>query len=585
MKFVSYLKNCSAFFKNSNQELIFTFLTVFLVLVLTKSFWLDIYPLNLRLSDTSVQNQEAYYLFFGDVKSGSGKGSFILNFKEIENKNICINYTNILNFAKVKIKERENSEKIISGLNALSDNSYNDRKENIILTLYPNFIDVVGTEKDIWLVYKFPFRLYYDVKFKFCPFVIISFFAFIIFYSFFSYVFALKKNENCSVSDIALVSVFVVLLFIPTLKLEKSDVSELENRPLAKFPAFYENFQLNNNWGRQFENYFNDRFFGREQLNNFYKKLIDLSSNVYQNNLVIVDKRKGVFTHKAAIKNLYRQVPLSELENDETSLQKFADLCSKNGSKLYVVVIPDRANIYREDIPYHNTEGYITAGEQFSNYLANKKDLNFTFLYPKKELLEAKQKANDELFFKADTHQTDYGAYVVYLALIDLMKKDYKILNPVSLSIFDVSKNNKIKSAEYGAYDIGMSNAMSLCDEKYLDTFYTYYSPKKSSGLIIKKYDDVNLLSSRAYYPKGINKKVLLIGSSYIEKLYIFIRQTFRFTDKVRVNNSYESNFHVYRFENKIAKEKPDIVIVALNESEALQYIESMYDNSIELEW
>lgn len=563
------------------------FLSIICVLVclfISNHFWINIKPLhlNIELKENENASVSAFLLKRHIVEDGSGFGEIRISVPNFTRSKTRIN---IVDNKKVIFDIDQTAQSKVTNIDALKDfrNDFYISEDGLTSILFKtNEIRYTTFENVLFLVYKKPFTLYSGIFINYCILIIISFFSFVFAYMIFSYLFRLNKQGKNPLNDIFFVFVFCMLLLIPASRIDKASVSVTENRELAPFPKVLDDDKLNNNFGKSFEKWFNDRFFGRALLNNIYHTFESSFSNIYQNDKVIVDKEKGVFTFKEAIKNLFRTASKEELEKNKNDMRKFAAFCKMNNIKLYYIVIPDRASIYPEDVPNHNVSGIKTFGEQFEEYIKND-DLNFDFIFPKKLFLKEKENPKDELFFKTDAHQTDYGGYVSYTALMKVIKNDYPKLKTVSLSEFNTIKDKRVKFADTEIFDVGNTNKMSLNSSKYLTNEYTYYVPKENSGLVIKPYDKSDLNLSKAYYPKG-ELKVMLIGSSFIEKLYPFLRQTFKYTDKVRVNNPYEQNFHVSRFTGKIEAEKPEIIVLCFNESEAFQYMNTMYDETKEVD-
>lgn len=577
-KFVNMLKNF-------RWDVLLSLVFMLVCCVILNRFWLSIKPLHLNIELKEKENASitAYLIKRHIVEDGNGFGSVNIILPDFSSSNVDID---IVNSKKITFKIAQNQNTRVVNIDKIKDYQsgfFNSEDGYTAIFFKTNEIRYSSFENVVFFVFKPPFTFYSGVALNFCVLVIIAFFAFVFSYMIFSYLFRLYKDDKNPINDILFVFVFCVLLLIPASKIDKDSVSVTENRELAPFPKVFDDTSFNNNFGKSFEKWFNDRFFGRAQLNKLYHLFDSSFSNVYQNDRVIADKQKGVFTFKEAIKYLFRKASKEELQKNKNDMNRFALLCRKNNIKLYYIVIPDRASIYPEDIPMHKVVGVKSFGEQFEEFLQSSDDVNFNYIFPKKEFLKEKQEQKDELFFKTDAHQTDYGGYVSYLYLMKEINKDYPKLKAAKLSDFDSFKDKRVKFADNEIFDVGNTNKMSLGSPKYLTTEYTYYVPKKDSGLIVKPYDKADLNLSRAYYPKG-DMSVMLVGSSFIEKLYPFLRQTFKYTDKVRVNNPYEQNFHVSRFEQKIADEKPDVIVLCFNESEAFQYMNTMYDETKEVD-
>lgn len=93
--------------------------------------------------------------------------------------------------------------------------------------------------------------------------------AFLFSYKLLTYAAKFKIIEKKSRIDIVFVLVFIGLLFVPMSHISNAEKSFQENRTLTKFPSFIRN----NNFGKQFESWFSDRFAGREAVISVYNKI------------------------------------------------------------------------------------------------------------------------------------------------------------------------------------------------------------------------------------------------------------------------------------------------------------------------
>lgn len=404
----------------------------------------------------------------------------------------------------------------------------------------------------------------------------------------------LKKIKNClykflnyktNIIDFLFVAIFFIFLFIPASNIDKTSVSNPERRTLHSFKPIISQNKINSEFGKDFENWFNDRFYTRNFFIGLNKKIVNSTSKIYNDGKVIFDKNEGWFFYQREIDGTYKNPDENEFLLIKNNINKFNDFCRKNNVKMYFVIEPDKSNIYREKLPFYNFKNKQTYGEKLFYYLKNNPDKHFSVIYPENEVMQAKNISPQLLFFKTDNHQTETSGYVTYLAIIKEIKKDFPEIPIAKQSDFYVKKNKYVNLGEEGTEDftIGNLNNISIEDEKYLDFDYDYFYPKKETGVVFKPYGDPYLLKNKAYSPKG-KRKAILLGSSFMEKDYVFLRHSFKNTDKIRLNTGYEKNFHTNRFENYIKKEKPDILIICINESEIYGYVSSMYDNSIELE-
>ena len=242
--------------------------------------------------------------------------------------------------------------------------------------------------------------------------------------------------------------------------------------------------------------------------------------------------------------------------------------------------------MYRADkefVPSYNIKNKIPYGAYIAEFLNDATDFNAKFIYPLAAIQKAKITNNERIYFSSDNHMTPFGGYISYLSIMKEIKEDFPDMKIVDLNDFVVKKNKlvNINEEETADYTIGSENISSIAKNTVLDYEYSYYYPKKEPKHFA--YDDPHVFKSKSFNPDG-KRKLLLIGSSAAEQPKIFFRQSFKSVDKIRLNTSYEKNFHLSRFERYIEKQKPDVLVVIISEFEARDYIKSMYDETVELE-
>ena len=420
-------------------------------------------------------------------------------------------------------------------------------------------------------------------KIDYCILLTIIFLSGILSYTVFSYICDLKTVYKKSTSDILLTSIFVAMLFIPASHIDKNQTNYKESRSLTKFSQLFTDSKINNNFGKDFEKWFNDRFYLRDNLIDLYRTIQKSINIIYRDNKVLADKRSGWFFLNKEIENTYKIPYYPDLYLITKNLNKFNDFCELNNIKMYFVIIPERASIYREFIPTEYLKSRRTYGEKVNDYLNQNNDDNFSHLFPMADILNAKKQYNELLYYKTDCHQTDLGGYITYLALMELIKKDFPEIQTTTLNDYYIKKNKMINTGESElVFHLGNVNEISLKDAKFLNYENTYYYPK-NTNIMTEEYDNPHLLKNRSYNPDG-KRKVILLGSSFVEKINLFIKSSFKYTDKIRLNTAYEKNFHVSRFADYIKKEKPDVLIVIISEGELFDYISTMYNDNLELE-
>ena len=182
-------------------------------------------------------------------------------------------------------------------------------------------------------------------SFKIDMFIIVIFLLFLIMYKISDWLADFKTLKNQSRTDIVFLFVFFALLFVPMSHINGDKISKLENRKLAE-PASLTvtdmrgEVSLNYTFGRDFENWLNDRFNKRElfqKLNMFLK--YHLNSNYYSNGTVTMYK-KGNLMYKNGYWGLggFGGKKEDVLKVYADNLNKINGYCEKNGIKLFLKI-------------------------------------------------------------------------------------------------------------------------------------------------------------------------------------------------------------------------------------------------------
>jgi len=84
----------------------------------------------------------------------------------------------------------------------------------------------------------------------------------------------MKKEKHHSRIDIAFLIICAVLMYLPISHISNAEISTKENRKFATWqPLITKNGKLNYNFGKDFDNWFNDRFFLRLQIVKMYSAM------------------------------------------------------------------------------------------------------------------------------------------------------------------------------------------------------------------------------------------------------------------------------------------------------------------------
>ena len=266
-----------------------------------------------------------------------------------------------------------------------------------------------------------------------------------------------------SFSNVALFLAFLVIVASPLCKIDDSDISQAENRTLAKFPNIVNNGELNFNFGNEFNTWFNDRFFARKLLTDIYKYSLYFFNFYYQNNSAMQGDDNWLYLKWNDSENIYMNRVLfsqNELDLIKSNMINFDKEAKKIGVKqVYFYFSNAKSSIYPEFYPkYYVQKNNERRLDQLLNYVGDSvKVLNI-----KNELLNLK---NDyKLYCKSDTHHNAHGSYWEYYYLMNFIKKDFPNLKVLSLTD-DFEKKEVRGCSEIGSVSYGdLTGILNITD-------------------------------------------------------------------------------------------------------------------------
>ncbi len=386
----------------------------------------------------------------------------------------------------------------------------------------------------------------------FNPLMLLSVFILAFFFSYqvVQYIAQYKILQHYSRIDIFFLSVFIILLLIPASYMSKEEKSLRENRMLASSPSLFINNTFNTNYTKQFEDWFNDRFRGRKSFISFYKHFTYfLAKNLYSYKDLYFNKKTFWGFSKGEI--ISRQMTKKErltFINNVKRLKSFADNYNIN---LYINVVPTAPCIYPESrFPFSiDCSNIDLIREDFkSNGLSN------LLILPYEEL----KGHTDLVMHKLDPHWSEYGAFIGYQIVMRKIKERYPKLKILSENDFKITHSNLTRTDfDYKPSPGYIFNQLQL-SEKVLTAQYKNYEPKNVSLKILKFEPATTITKSKNQNPL----KVYMIGNSYMENLFYFMRYSFNDVIKKRMNPPEFSSWEFSRWEKDIIKNKPDILIL-----------------------
>lgn len=242
------------------------------------------------------------------------------------------------------------------------------------------------------------------------------------------------------------VSVFAIILILPIIQKEFQLVAPLKNlekRELAKKP----NFSFTTDFAQEYESYFNDNFGFRNHLvnwgGNFRTKLFRASMHP---ELVVFGKDKWLFYNRLEGR-IYRSYSRTNLLTPDT-LKMVVNKWElnrihfeKDSAKYVLAFWPNKQSIYPEYMPNSlklQIKDTVSRVDQIENYIkTNKSSINLTDV---RDVL-LKEKKNNQLYHKFDSHWNSYGAFLAYQEFFNKNIGDIGI-NPKTLDDFEIKWEN-----------------------------------------------------------------------------------------------------------------------------------------------
>ncbi len=387
--------------------------------------------------------------------------------------------------------------------------------------------------------------------------IIVSVVSFLLFYKLVNYLAKFKIQEHHSRIDIVFLCCFFAVLFVPMMKINSLQKSEQENRLLAVYKPLFLSQGFNYKFGEQFNSWFSDRFFGREDIIKYYSFLKFKLNRYYSNSSAMIGRNGWMFR----LDDVHEVEYLSQADFDVISdnisyLQQF---CEKKKIKCYVEIVP-RKVLFATDNMIIKSDFGAEKLISLNNYLLQKN--GFQFIYPFDEMMEAHKQ--DMVYFKTDHHWTEWGAYIGYQAFIKKVQKDFPDVMAVKEDDFNIFYSKQVRAEYDRLFWKGYMCQMLNLDDKdcSLDVDYKYFVHKNEAHLKISKLPD---MQKEFYYPDGTDRKIIVIGNSFSENFSSFIPYTFKYAKKIRSNIPQDNSLNLSRWEKDITEFKPDIMVIVFH--------------------
>lgn len=392
-----------------------------------------------------------------------------------------------------------------------------------------------------------------------------------------------KSMLNVPYANVALVAFVSLTLLLPASNIDtKSTKSIIENRNLAVYKPLTTNGIINSDYGKSFENWFNDRFYLRTELqkirtSTYYKlnRVFMKNKNYRLNDWIWAD---GDFVR-------FDRNKLEKLVADAISLKNHW-----NAKNLILLVYPSKSEIYCEyTLQTRCVKSSHILFEQIQQRL---KSLNITDpnikLFNISPYLEKHKKGNDLLFFLDEHHMTQYGNQIVIDGLIEagLLPQSnndyhkYEIHSKCATGEFfipnncipDQLNNQYLKGTSYG---IILGNRWQ--EDRSMPTHqYIYYneSPQYQKDVTIQNIKIENIQSNMKSWqlatyiknsaPNIYTTKISVLGNSFIETLSRALSTRYSDIYRLRTSSGYGLRYKARLLDNKMKNQNLDMIIIPI---------------------
>lgn len=417
----------------------------------------------------------------------------------------------------------------------------------------------------VMLTYKNPLNVKARIKLDYMIFVTILVLTYLFSYKLTNYVADFKTIQNKSRIDILFLTLFFIFLFIPMSHINDKDISEQENRTLAKWsPLLNDNGELNFNFGKNFNEWFNDRFANRQSF-------INLHSSVH----ILLESKcdKGFFDSKNDMlfpKWSFGHIDIDLIKENFKELYDFNNFCQKNNIKFYILIVPQKSDIHPTKFNYIND---TFKHDEFLHYIEEVRNEGvLNIIYPYYEMKKSAEQGG-LMYFKTEHHWTDAGAFVGYQELMKEIIKDYSDVKMLSKDDFEIFNEKKVRGDfwrdfNYGqdCWRMGIPNFICKKYHQYNYEYYRYKNFDKLDEIVINREYHLGKLYT---YNDGAKYRVIQLGTSQNENLSEFIPFTFNSVKRLRNNNvqgiKTSEEFKIMKYyEKEMLDYAPNIIIFCI---------------------
>jgi alginate O-acetyltransferase complex protein AlgJ len=338
----------------------------------------------------------------------------------------------------------------------------------------------------------------------------------------------------------------------------------IENRMPTPKPKLEFNFKSIKNYLTTFDSYFKDHFSFRVKLISKYSQLnqhigvsLKQGKAVFgRNNFIFLGNNSQKVIDQTTGKNVFTEKELKEWIKIFSLRKEYLQM---NGIPLYIIIPPNTHTVYPEYLPQ-----YIVPSENNRlNQLLNC-DSKLNIISLKEILLNSKSEWGDKLYYKNDTHWSEFGAYIGYSEIIRQLSAQFKELKAIELTkenfkLLPPSGPGDLERMCYLSNSPGSFKVDIIKDKNWEDRITK--TDFKGETLPFNSLDKIQVYDQCVVVNKKMPYTLLILKDSYSFNLSLFLNQSF---GKV-VYCHYKQNEGI-ELVTLVERYKPDLVIYEMAE-------------------
>lgn len=350
---------------------------------------------------------------------------------------------------------------------------------------------------------------------------------------------------------------FFTMLSFPLVNSYLGLVDELEvkeNRKLKERPEF----DINDldSYTEDFDDYYSDNFSTRNQLVKWSGFLDYSVFKVSPTPRVIVGK-DGWFYNKLSLPyyECASRYSDAELDSIKAELMQRSKWCKERDMQFYVAVIPNKMNMYPDDLPRTVIKKNETG--KYEQIISLNDDTTLRIIDVKKDL-QNNLDHEHKLYQVTDDHWNSLGAFYGYRSIMDRLQIDFPQLEPQKIENYSINTYEKLGT---------MAEILGL-NQQFPEQFVDLVKKTKTNAVFgeEKGYPSKGGIDNGEHEIVYVNKdgkklKCLIIRDSFSIGLMKFFKEDFE--TLVLIHDIWR-----YRLRQDILEqENPDIVITIMVEN------------------